>query len=395
LKTSEGLVFVSHSEKDWKIAAHFGELIRTASKYKLEPFFTSDRTGVAGPSFGKQWITEIQDKLRAAKCMVTLLTVNSISRPWVIYENGIAQGLNKKVYCVLLGIEPHLLSKSPFEISQSTLYNSDMLYTLLYNILPKPNLFDIGKWSTKKMICSCIEKFIAATNQIIPAGQCDSMTETQLLEYLFATRPLKGEQIAIDTLCNSDDLFTHYFMSHYWELYTKAIEKYPRQVLALPSEPRMEAAIEALKKAQKQVRAISIVNKDQWHQNIHSEYHRANRDKATEKSAAIKANTFKMRRLFVFESEDAKREYMKLKIVQEQRDCGIKLRYVLRTFLLDSFSQTHKEDAPLVNLLIVDELAMTLSSSHSSHGGKLVLNQSDIKRAGRTFEHAWAISQDF
>jgi len=99
------LVFISHDSRDADLAAAFGNLLRDASGGTLKSFRSSDKKGTAGIEFGAEWYKAIMETLASATDVVALLTQNSVNRPWILYEVGVAKGkLNSTAFGVALGV---------------------------------------------------------------------------------------------------------------------------------------------------------------------------------------------------------------------------------------------------------------------------------------------------
>src|SRR5882724_2442909 len=104
-KTLRPLIFVSHDHRDASLAEAFTNLLTDASGGFLKSFRSSDRKGGAGIEFGAEWYSEIMSKINDATDVVALLTPNSLDRPWILYEAGVAKGkLDKPVFGVVMGI---------------------------------------------------------------------------------------------------------------------------------------------------------------------------------------------------------------------------------------------------------------------------------------------------
>ena len=86
------LVFISHDTRDAMLAEKFSKLLQTASTGILKSFRSSDNTGKQGIEYGVDWYPEIMKKLNQATDVVCLLTKNSLDRPWILYEAGVARG---------------------------------------------------------------------------------------------------------------------------------------------------------------------------------------------------------------------------------------------------------------------------------------------------------------
>jgi len=89
---SKGLVFISHDSRDHAIAEAFENLLRDASGGSLKTFRSSDKKGYSGIAFGAEWYTTLMERLGRATDVVALITPNSVDRPWILYEVGVARG---------------------------------------------------------------------------------------------------------------------------------------------------------------------------------------------------------------------------------------------------------------------------------------------------------------
>jgi len=109
------LVFVSHDSRDAALAEVFGNLLGDASGGMLKSFRSSDRKGTTGIEFGEEWYKAIMSRLGDASDVVALITQNSIDRPWILYEAGVAKGkLDTTLFGVAIGIPLEKISTGPF-----------------------------------------------------------------------------------------------------------------------------------------------------------------------------------------------------------------------------------------------------------------------------------------
>lgn len=114
-KPSRPLIFVSHDHRDAELAEAFSNLLTDASGGFLKSFRSSDRKGTSGIDFGAEWYSEIMGKINDATDVVALLTINSVDRPWILYEAGVAKGkLDKPVFGVVVGLTLDQATKGPF-----------------------------------------------------------------------------------------------------------------------------------------------------------------------------------------------------------------------------------------------------------------------------------------
>lgn len=135
------MVFVSHDTRDAEIAEAFSKLLGSVSAGVLKSFRTSDRKGNQGIEYGVEWFPEIMKKLENASDVVCLLTPNSINRPWILYEAGVAKGkLETPVHGVALGISLTLASTGPFAQFQNSDDSEDSLTQLVIQLVKRiPN----------------------------------------------------------------------------------------------------------------------------------------------------------------------------------------------------------------------------------------------------------------
>jgi hypothetical protein len=98
--------FISHFGGDKHIAELFSNALRRITLEQISPWFSSDSTGDSGLKPGDIWFNQILSKITQSKAVVSLLTPNSIDRPWVYFESGIGQALeNCEVIPVCIGVK--------------------------------------------------------------------------------------------------------------------------------------------------------------------------------------------------------------------------------------------------------------------------------------------------
>jgi TIR domain len=135
---SRGPVFISHDSRDADLAEAFSNLLTDVSAGILKSFRASDKKGATGIPFGTEWYQEIMTQLAGASDVVALLTSQSIERPWILYEAGVAKGkLNTTVFGVALGAPLHLVSTGPFAQFQNCGDDADSLTKLVMQLLSR------------------------------------------------------------------------------------------------------------------------------------------------------------------------------------------------------------------------------------------------------------------
>jgi hypothetical protein len=92
LATGKALVFISHDTRDAGLAEAFSTLLSNVTCGMLKSFRSSDKSGKQGLEYGSEWYPEIMKNLEQSSDVVCLLTQNSLDRPWILYEAGVAKG---------------------------------------------------------------------------------------------------------------------------------------------------------------------------------------------------------------------------------------------------------------------------------------------------------------
>jgi hypothetical protein len=137
-KRKPALVFISHDTRDAEIAEAFSKLLSSVSAGVLKSFRSSDKKGTQGMEYGVEWYPEIMKKLDEASDIVCLLTHNSVNRPWILYEAGVAKGkLNNTVLGVALGIPLNKANNGPFAQFQNCGDDEDSLTKLILQLVKR------------------------------------------------------------------------------------------------------------------------------------------------------------------------------------------------------------------------------------------------------------------
>jgi len=115
-KLSESpLVFISHDSRDAVLAEAFSKLLKSISAGMLKSFRSSDKKGQEGIEFGDDWYKTLMSKLQLSSDVVCLLTENSLDRPWILFEAGVAKGkLSTPVQGLALGVPLSKAGSGPF-----------------------------------------------------------------------------------------------------------------------------------------------------------------------------------------------------------------------------------------------------------------------------------------
>ena len=135
------LVFISHDTRDAKLAEAFSRLLGSVSCGVLKSFRSSDKKGKEGIDYGVEWYPQVISRLEQSSDVVCLLTQNSVNRPWILYEAGIAKGKRETpVYGVALGIALGDAGTGPFAQFQNCGDDDESLTSLVIQLLRRvPN----------------------------------------------------------------------------------------------------------------------------------------------------------------------------------------------------------------------------------------------------------------
>ena len=135
---SKSLVFVSHDSRDADLAEAFENLLSDVSAGTLKSFRSSDKRSSSGIEFGAEWYATIMARLDDATDVVALLTAQSIDRPWILYEAGVAKGkLETTVFGTALGVPLEKVSTGPFGQFQNCDDDEDSLTKLVMQLLQR------------------------------------------------------------------------------------------------------------------------------------------------------------------------------------------------------------------------------------------------------------------
>ena len=153
------LVFISHDTRDAELAEAFSNLLKSVSAGVLKSFRTSDKKGTQGIEYGIEWYPEIIKNIQNASDVVCLLTQNSVNRPWILFEAGMAKGkLDTPILGIALGISLKDAITGPFAQFQNCGDDEDSLIKLVFQLVDRiPNSepdeetikFQVGKFKEK------------------------------------------------------------------------------------------------------------------------------------------------------------------------------------------------------------------------------------------------------
>lgn len=140
-RNTKPLVFISHDTRDAELAEAFSKLLSSVSAGVLKSFRSSDKKGNQGIAYGVEWYPEIMKKLNEASDVVALLTHNSVNRPWILYEAGVAKGkLDTPLLGIAFGIPLNQANNGPFAQFQNSDDDIESLTKLVVQLVRRiPN----------------------------------------------------------------------------------------------------------------------------------------------------------------------------------------------------------------------------------------------------------------
>lgn len=235
-------IFISHALVDKEIAEKVKQLLSSVSLGLVEPWLSSSLDGLKP---GDVLWNEIHEQLRESDKIITILTLNSYLRPWLLYESGyVAGSKGANVIPLVFGISK---SDLPSPLSAYVVYSVDneedlpnLLFQLLSEVVPSPNreLIDIQSQQfineSKNLLdkLSKIEKpdegkFLDALNIKL----IDKLKASEILHRKLSDPNVK--KVSIITYTNEVEAGT---INHYRVQGNKEIEIFKRSLFADLSE---------------------------------------------------------------------------------------------------------------------------------------------------------------
>jgi len=180
------LIFISHDTRDAALAEAFSKLLSSVSAGVLKSFRSSDRKGNQGIEYGVEWYPEIMKKLESASDVVCLLTPNSVSRPWILYEAGVAKGkLDTPVHGVALGIPLQNASTGPFAQFQNSDDSEDALTQLVMQLVRRIPNSEPDREVVRIQVSAFREKILQVVNAPETNSAAPAETDTASVAKIF------------------------------------------------------------------------------------------------------------------------------------------------------------------------------------------------------------------
>jgi hypothetical protein len=175
-KSNCSLIFISHDTRDAELAEEFSNLLKSASAGALKSFVSSDKKGTRGIEYGLDWYPAIMEKIDEATEVVCLLTQQSVERPWILYEAGVAKGkLDKKVIGIALGIDNRVAFTGPFAQFQNNDGSVESITKLVLDLVRKVPGLD----PDQKLVEQLVEIFTKKVKSILEKNQKQPANNTE------------------------------------------------------------------------------------------------------------------------------------------------------------------------------------------------------------------------
>lgn len=177
--STKSLVFISHDTRDAELAEAFSILLKRVSAGVLKSFRSSDKKGNQGIEYGVEWYPEIIKNIQNATDVVCLLTPNSVDRPWILFETGMAKGkLDTPILVIALGLTLKKASTGPFAQFQNCSGSENALCKLVFQLVDRiPN-----SEPDEETIRIHVQRFITTIEEIFSKRKENPQTD-DVVEY--------------------------------------------------------------------------------------------------------------------------------------------------------------------------------------------------------------------
>jgi tetratricopeptide (TPR) repeat protein len=88
-------ILISHAYDERELAEAWKTLIETTSSGVIKVWYSSDMEPSGGITLGREWREGLYQRLKECQYVLAILTPASVNRPWIMWECGVASGLDK------------------------------------------------------------------------------------------------------------------------------------------------------------------------------------------------------------------------------------------------------------------------------------------------------------
>ncbi len=214
MEPSKLKIFISHHHTDKDLAEAWKKLIENISARQIEAWYSSDVRPESGVEMGRDWHEQLYQRLSESHLVIAIQTLANYNRPWVIWECGLASGVNRVrgIIPIVYGLERDEL-RSPLSIYQG--YDGEQLEQIqevcqrlakaanleinnhtinrhLKNYLSTISSFHPRKWVSMEQMDMWLNQF----KELIQEGRANEIfVQRQLMysSYLEPFQPIKAE----------------------------------------------------------------------------------------------------------------------------------------------------------------------------------------------------------
>ncbi|KAB8321218.1 DUF4071 domain-containing protein [Tolypothrix campylonemoides VB511288] len=117
-------VLISHYHEERALADAWKELLKSTSLGAIEAWYSSDSHAAGGMTIGIEWRDQLHEKLAESNFILAIQTPTSAGRPWVMWECGVASGIDKErgIIAIIYSMKPGDLANP---ISSYQLYQGE------------------------------------------------------------------------------------------------------------------------------------------------------------------------------------------------------------------------------------------------------------------------------
>jgi len=197
------LVFISHNARDAELAEAFSKLLKSVSAGMIKTFHSSDKKGTEGIDFGDEWYKRLMTRLQSTTDVVCLFTENSLDKPWILFEAGVAKGkLNTPVIGIALGVPLSRISTGPFYQFQNMDDSETDLIKLVHQLARRiqgleldSDVVKVQVAAFKKTEIEILKRITASDNKMVKEGVEESPV-AKLVEEMKALPSRVAERLA-------------------------------------------------------------------------------------------------------------------------------------------------------------------------------------------------------
>lgn len=175
-------IFISHCAVDAVVAKNVSEVLNTLSLHQFRTWFSSSEEIDEGFMPGDMWFQRICNEILQSDVLIAILTPNSIHRPWIYYETGIAQGKEGcTIMPICIGINKDEIPAplNNYQLYQLSDYNSaKSLIKQLFEKFNIPFIEDLAQERIKALVLNTENNLVIKSDNISQKVDMGDVMET-------------------------------------------------------------------------------------------------------------------------------------------------------------------------------------------------------------------------